>query len=72
MVVSYQKRSLLFCLGGRDKLAVPMLEYYALLCRNDGATDYQLDTMQIMIDRFKKFARDNPETMKQPGITKGL
>lgn len=55
---------------GRDKLAVPMLEYYTLLC--SGATDYQLDTMQIMIDRFKKFARDNPETMKQPGITKGL
>lgn len=57
---------------GRDRLAVPMLEFYRALCKNDGANDYQLGTMDIMINRFKQFGIDNPQTMKQPGITKGL
>lgn len=53
----------------RDKLAVGMLHYYLELCREDGATDYQLQSMQEMIDRFQKFAEDNPT--KQPGVTMG-
>jgi len=57
---------------GRDRLATPMLEFYYQLCKNDGATDYQLGTMQKMIDKFKQFSVDNPQTMKQPGITRGL
>jgi hypothetical protein len=57
---------------GRDRLAVPMLEFYYQLCKNDGATDYQLGTMDFMINKFKQFSVDNPQTMKQPGITRGL
>lgn len=54
---------------GRDRLALPMLEFYKSLCIEDGATDYQLESMDRMIDRFKKFAAENPT--KQPGITRG-
>lgn len=56
---------------GRDRLALQMLKYYYNQCKSDGATDYQLATMQTMIDKFAKFAQDNPQTMKQPGITLG-
>lgn len=55
---------------GRDKLAVAMLEYYRRLCVDDGCTEYQLETMDVMIGKFKAFSEASP-TMKQPGITKG-
>jgi hypothetical protein len=56
---------------GRDKLALPMLEYYKELCVLDGCTDYQLASMDTMIGRFREFANKSA-TMKQPGVTKGL
>lgn len=57
---------------GRDKLAVPMLAFYRKLCVDDGCTDYQLESIDAMIREFKKFADENPQAIKQPGITKGL
>ena len=56
---------------GRDKLALPMLEFYRQLCVNDGCVDFQLTSMDDMIARFKAFAAASP-TMKQPGVTRGL
>lgn len=57
---------------GRDYLAVPLLEHYVKLCAADGATDFQLQQMGGMVERFRQFAQDNPEQMKQPGSTRGL
>jgi hypothetical protein len=54
----------------RDRLALPMLEYYRKLCFQDGANDYQLESMDHMIAKFEKYAEENPT--KQPGITRGL
>lgn len=54
---------------GRDKLALPMIQFYRELCKKDGATDYQLDSMSNMIGRFEQYAHDHPT--KQPGITRG-
>lgn len=56
---------------GRDKLALPMLDYYRSLCVADGCTDYQLQSMDDMIRRFREFCEQSP-TMKQPGCTRGL
>ena len=53
----------------RDRLAVPMLQFYRQLCVDDGATDYQLESIGKMIDRFETYAKNNPT--KQPGITRG-
>lgn len=55
---------------GRDKLALPMIQYYRQLCKDDGCTDFQLESMDDMIRRFEEFAVTSP-TMKQPGITLG-
>ena len=55
---------------GRDKLALPMLKYYRELCIQDGATQYQLDTMDNRIRLFQEFADTSP-TMKQPGSSMG-
>lgn len=55
---------------GRDKLALPVLRYYLQLCVDDGATDYQLESMNRMIKKFEDYAFENPT--KQPGITCGL
>lgn len=53
----------------RDRLALPMLRFYRQLCVDDGATDYQLESMDRMIKRFENYAKENPT--KQPGITRG-
>lgn len=55
---------------GRDRLALPMLNFYRKLCEEDGATDYQLESMDEMIGKFGNWAANN--ATKQPGITRGL
>lgn len=57
---------------GRDRLAVQLLKIYRLMCVEDGCNDFQLEQVDEMIKRFEKFAEENPATMKQPGITRGL
>lgn len=54
---------------GRDRLALPLLKYYAELCARDGATDYQMGSILGMIAQFEAYAKENPT--KQPGITRG-
>lgn len=56
---------------GRDKLALSMLRYYRQLCVDDGCNDFQLSSMDDMINKFEDFAKTS-NTMKQPGITRGL
>jgi len=56
---------------GRDRLALPMLYHYRNLCIQDGATDYQLETLNGMIEEFEKFRIMFPTVMKQPGSSKG-
>jgi hypothetical protein len=55
---------------GRDRLALPLLRVYRQMCADDGATDYQLNSMDVMIKEFEDFAATSP-TMKQPGSTRG-
>ena len=56
---------------GRDKLAIPMLLAYRQLCVDDGCNDFQLGQIDELIERFRRFALENPQTMKQPGVTRG-
>ena len=37
-----------------------------------GSTDFHMEGIQNRIDAFKKFRREHPDRMKQPGITRGL
>lgn len=55
---------------GRDKLALPMLEFYKMLCEKDGCTSYQLESIDKMIAEFREFS-ETSATMKQPGVTLG-
>jgi hypothetical protein len=55
----------------RDRLALPMLEAYRAICLADGVTQYQIDALDLVIGDFAKFAGENPDRMKQPGITLG-
>lgn len=55
----------------RDRLAVPLLSAYRQLCTDDGCNDFQLGQIDELIKRFMTFASANPQTMKQPGITRG-
>lgn len=61
----------LFLFRARDYLAVPLLEHYRKMCELDGCTDYQLRLLDEQIADFKRFAENNPNKMKQPGITRG-
>ncbi len=55
---------------GRDRLALPMLQYYRQLCVADGCTEYQLQSIEVMLKEFQEFA-ESATTMKQPGSTRG-
>ncbi len=65
--VPHDEPTILF--RGRDKLATGMLHYYLELCREDGATDYQIASMTELIKRFEDHKNNN--ITKQPGITMG-
>lgn len=60
-----------FVLRARDMFALSALEYYTGVCRGAGCTAYQLDGMARQIRRFKEFAAQHPERIKEPGITEG-
>ena len=63
----------IFILRARDYLAVPLLLEYRRLCVEDGCTQYHLDLLDRGIEEnFRRFAREHPDRMKQPGITKGV
>jgi hypothetical protein len=69
-VILREEPTILF--RARDYLAVPLLIKYREMCVADGCNDFQLKQMDELIERFAKFATDNPSVMKQPGITRGL
>ena len=56
----------------RDRHASAMLRYYRDLCQQDVCTDFHMAGIDNRIAAFEAFAKDNPERMKQPGITRGL
>lgn len=60
-----------FILRARDRLALKVLRYFDMLCREDGATEWQLEANKKTLGYFDDFRRANPELMKQPGITRG-
>lgn len=62
----------IFILRARDHLAVQALEYYYLISRKDGCTDYHLEGLRQQIALFRDFAEDHKDRMKQPGVTRGL
>lgn len=57
---------------GRDRLAIPMLLEYRKLCVADGCNEFQLGQIDELIGKFSDFRANNPDVMKQPGITRGL
>lgn len=60
-----------FILRGRDHLALRLLDFYRNLCYADNCTDYHMDLLNKTIRDFINFGQNNPDKMKQPGITKG-
>lgn len=58
-------------LRARDHLALPLLLAYRGLCVADECNDYQMVLLDARIAEFERFAREHPEQMKQPGVTRG-
>jgi len=58
-------------LRARDRLAVPTLKFYHLLAMSNGCNDWFLERILPMLERFRAFAEQHPERMKQPGVTRG-
>lgn len=61
----------LLILRARDHLAVPLLNIYRQLSIVDGCNEWFLNEQRITLGEFELFAREHPERMKQPGVTKG-
>lgn len=61
----------IFILRARDNLAIELLRSYDTLSRIAGCNDFHLNMLFQTREKFSTFARENPEKMKQPSITKG-
>ena len=61
----------LFLVRARDHVALPLLLLYRDLCQKDGCNKWQLEGIEESIEKFAEFAKNSPDKMKQPGITKG-
>lgn len=61
----------LFLLRARDHHALRILTYYRGVASED-CNDLHLAGIQQVIDKFSRFAKEHPERMKQPGLTRHL
>jgi hypothetical protein len=61
----------LFLFRARDNHAIQVLQYYFDLCEQDKGSDWQIEKMAEPMADFMQFAKDHPERMKTPGITRG-
>lgn len=55
----------------RDRMALPALLAYRRLCLDDGCNEHQIESIGERIRAFDTYAGTHPETMKQPGSTRG-
>ena len=62
----------LFLVRARDRLALPLLRMYLELSRADACNDYHFAKLNRTISDFAEFAKNHPERMKQPSITRGM
>jgi hypothetical protein len=62
----------LFLLRARDHNALPTLRAYQNICLQDMCLAEHIVGIENMIREFEKFEKENPHSMKQPGITRGL
>lgn len=60
-----------FLIRARDRLAIRALYAYQALSANDHCNDYHFEHLNKDIKAFEQFAKDHPERMKQPSITRG-
>jgi hypothetical protein len=56
----------------RDRNALEMLRYYREICVGDECVPEHLTGIDNRIAAFREFSINNPDRMKQPGITRGL
>lgn len=62
----------IFIFRCRDAYALDALIYYRELSIKNGCTDYHQDGMNAAISRFREWQINNPDKLKQPGITMGV
>ncbi len=60
-----------FILRARDRLAIPTLVTYLKFSELDGCNDHHKETLAEAVAAFEEFADQNPDRMKQPGVTRG-
>lgn len=51
---------------GKDKLAIPMMQYYLELCIQNGCTKEQEESMRAMIEEFREYKNKFASVMKTP------
>jgi hypothetical protein len=66
------KEEPLFLLRARDRNAIALLLAYRDLAADDGCNELHLAGIEQLLKKFSDFAKQYPERMKQPGITKHL
>ena len=66
------EREPVILIRARDRLALPLLRIYRELSLVDNCNQYHLQGISKCITKFANFIINNPDKIKQPGITKGL
>jgi hypothetical protein len=52
----------------RDRRSLPMIDFYLSICTDP----HHQQAIRDVIEDFEAFARDHPERMKEPGITRHI
>lgn len=55
----------------RDNLLLPLLDHYALLCRDAGCDDEQISAVCRLRDRVEAWRYANPDKCKKPDAAHG-
>lgn len=55
----------------KDDFIVPTLEHYLYLCVQNGAGVPQIQSVNLLIDRVRKWRRENPDLCKIPDVDEG-
>jgi hypothetical protein len=51
---------------GKDKLLLPLLDYYQVLCKDAGSPDYQISLLGEQIGKIKAWQAGHADRLKIP------
>jgi hypothetical protein len=56
----------IFVFTAKDRIAISVLDYYKSLCKAEECPQSHISEIEVRIDEFKNWVKDNPNKVKNP------